>query len=89
VGTGVTPDRSHAPELKGTKMASSAGEPELTVDQTSESTWDLLVEGSAMVAGTITKTGQIFEAFDAQNLPHGTFPTLDKALASFRGKPRQ
>ena len=61
--------------------------PTHTLDQTSPTTWDVLLEGSALVAGTITHDGDTYVVADAQNLPRGSYPSLNQARDAFEGGP--
>lgn len=62
-------------------MTDSGSEPTYSLDQTSPNTWDVLLEGSALVAGTITQAGDNYVLADAQNLPRGSYPSVLDACA--------
>lgn len=62
-------------------MADSDTTPTYSLDQTSPTTWDVLLKGSALVAGTITQDGDEYLLADAQNLSRGSYPTVMEACA--------
>lgn len=62
-------------------MTDNETTPTYSLDQTSPTTWDVLLEGSALVAGTITQVGNEYLLADAQNLSRGSYPTVMDACA--------
>jgi hypothetical protein len=63
-------------------MADSDITPTYFRDQTSPTFWDVLLEGSALVAGTITQDGDEYLLADAQNLSRGSYPTVMEACTA-------